>query len=224
MTEPEGLAPKKKRQIDIGAFFGARSKVKPNDNQNPNNLSSINEQQKKDSVHTTSTRTLLTLTAEKWKSTSLAKYNADDWLVINTEKESNVVTLLNCSVCHKYVDRIMFTKGFQQQWCGNGSKRLQHSAAVDHVESIAHKMAFNLFLRDSGLNKRERTNKERLLLNSSGQQSIIDGLNVMSETDFDQKKKKFESVYFLVKNKISSSTKVTESRGKSWSDARNSLP
>ena len=50
-------------------------------------------------------------------------------------------------------------------------------------------MAFNLFLRDSGLNERERTNKERLLLNSSGQQSIINGLNVMNEKDFDQTKK-----------------------------------
>ena len=47
MMEPEDSAPKKKRQIDIGAFFGAHSKVKPNDNRNPNNLSSINEQQKK---------------------------------------------------------------------------------------------------------------------------------------------------------------------------------
>ena len=93
----------------------------------------------------------------------------------------------------------MSTEGFQQQWCGDGRKRLQHSAAVDHAESIAHKMAFNLFLRDSGLNERERTNKERLLLNSSGQQSIIDGLNVMNEKDF-------ESVYFLVKNEISLST------------------
>ena len=129
----------------------------------------------------------------------MAKYNADDWLVINTEKESNVVTSLNCSVCKKYVDRIMSTKGFQQQWYGDGSKRLQHSAAVDHAESIAHKMAFNLFLRDSRLNERERTNKERLLLNSSGQQSIIDGLNVINEIDFDPTKKKFESVYFLVK-------------------------
>ena len=179
--------------------------MKPNDNRNPNNSSSINEQQKKDSVRTTSTRTLLTLTAGKWKSTSLAKYNADDWLVINTKKESNVVTSLNCSVCKKYVGRIMSTKGFQQQWCGDESKQLQHSTAVDHVESIAHKMAFNLF-RDSGLNERERTNKERLLLNSSGQQSIIDGLNVVNKKDFDQTKKKFESVYFLVKNEISLST------------------
>lgn len=73
--EPEGSAPKKKRQIDRAAFFEARSKVKPNYNRHPNNSSSIDEQQKKDSARTTSTRTLHTLTAEKWKSTSLAKYN-----------------------------------------------------------------------------------------------------------------------------------------------------
>ena len=35
---------------------------------------------------------------------------------------------------------------------------------------------------------------------------LFDGLNVMNKKDFDQTKKKFESVYFLVKNEISLST------------------
>ena len=206
--ELECSAPKKLKQSDIGTFFGARPKEQPNDNRIPNggNTFSITEQQKKDSLHTTSTRTLLTFTAEKWKSTSLAKYNADEWLVINSDKESKAVTSLNCSVCTKYIDRIMSTKGFQQQWCSEGSKRLQHSAAVDHAESTAHKMAFGLFLKDIGLNERERTCKERLLLDCSGQQSIVDGLNVMNEKDFEQTKKKFETVYFLVKNEMSLNT------------------
>ena len=50
------------------------------------------------------------------------------------------------------------------------------------------------------------TCKERLLLDCSGQQSIVDGLNVMNEKDFEQRKKKFETVYFLVNNEMSLNT------------------
>ena len=61
--EPEGSAPKKKRQVDIGAFFGLSSKVNPNDNRDNSSSLPVSEQQKKDNIHAKSARTLLTVTA-----------------------------------------------------------------------------------------------------------------------------------------------------------------
>ena len=66
-------------------------------------------------------RNLQAATAKKWKSTTLAKYNADDWLVVNVNKTINLVQSMNCSVCTKFMDRISFIKDFQQQWCESGS-------------------------------------------------------------------------------------------------------
>ena len=58
-----------------------------------------------------------------------------------------------------------------------------------------------MYLRgELGLSARERTEKEHLLLESSGQQAIVDGINVMNDKDFELTKKKFESMYFLAKN------------------------
>ena len=43
-----------------------------------------------------STRTLQPVTAEKWKTTSLAKFCAENWLI--TDIENNFVKSLHCSV------------------------------------------------------------------------------------------------------------------------------
>ena len=77
-------------------------------------------------------------------------------------------------------------KGFQQQWCESGSKRLQHSAALEHAERMSHKNAFNLHLKGLEIGIREQTEKEQLLLSSTGQQPIVQGINVMNEKDFKQ--------------------------------------
>ena len=120
-----------KKQSDIAVFFGAR----PKDNKVKKNY-----EPKKQSV-----RTLQAATAENWKSTSLAKYNADDWLVINVDKQTKLVTSLNCLVCTKHVEHITGVKGFQQQWCKEGSKRLQHNAALEHAEGMSHKRAYMIY-------------------------------------------------------------------------------
>ena len=117
------------------------------------------------------------------------------------EKTTNLVKSFNCSVCTKFIDRISSIKGLQMQWCEDNSKWLQHSTALKHAGSTSHKKAFNLYLRGGfGLSARERTEKEHLLLESCGQQAIVDGINVMDNNDFELTKKKFESVYFLGKN------------------------
>ena len=63
------------------------------------------------------------VTAEKWKSVILAKYNGDDWLVANVDRTTNLLQLTNCSVCTKFMGQISSIKRFQQKWCESGSKR-----------------------------------------------------------------------------------------------------
>ena len=69
---------------------------------------------KKTEVRTghSSTRTLQPVTAEKWKTTSLAKFGAENWLIIDVE--NNLVKSLRCRVCQKYEDRITLVKRFRE--------------------------------------------------------------------------------------------------------------
>ena len=59
-----------------------------------------------------STRTLQPVTAEKWKTTSLAKLVTENWLIIDVE--NNSVKSLPSSVCQKYEDRINSVKVFKK--------------------------------------------------------------------------------------------------------------
>ena len=105
--------PKEKKQHDISGFL--EYLVKTVENKNFGDESSHSKK---------SGRTLQSATVEKWKSMSLAKYNADDWLVVKVEKTTNLVKSFNCSVCTKFIDRIPSIKGFQMQWCEDSSKQL----------------------------------------------------------------------------------------------------
>ena len=190
--------PKEKKQSDTGVFFGLPRKRKTTEKKSSDNDNSEPSQSKKKAT----TRTLQAATAEKRKTTSLAKYNATDWLVVNIDKSTNLVTSLNCSVCTKFLDKISCIKGFQMQWCEDGSKRLHNtSAALEHAESTSHNKAYDLYMKDLGLSAHERTERDQLLLSSSGQQAIVEGINIMNDKDFELTKKKFESMYFLAKNK-----------------------
>ena len=66
---------------------------------------------------------------------------------------------------------------------------------------MSQEKAFNLYLKGLGLGIQLRTEKEQLLLSSTGQQPIVRGITVINEKDLEQIKKKFESSYFLAKNK-----------------------
>ena len=183
------LINQKKRGNVISVFFGIPRKAVEK-----KNFGDESSHSKK------SGRTLQTATAEKWKSTSLAKYNTDDWLV-NVKKSTNLVKSFNFSVSTKFIDRISSIKGFQIQWLKDSSKRLQHSAVLKHAESTSHKRSFWFVSKgELGLSARERTEKEHLLLESSRQQALVDGINVVNDKDFELTKKKFESMYFLAKN------------------------
>ena len=96
------------------------------------------------------------LQLKSWKPTPLAfKYNADDWLIVSADRTTNLEQLMNCSVCTKFMDGPSSVKGFQQQWCESGSKRLQHSAALEHAERMSHKNAFDLHLKGLEIGIRE---------------------------------------------------------------------
>ena len=69
------------------------------------------------------------------------------------------------------------------QWCEDGSKRLQHSVALEYAESTSHNKAFDLYLSGGlGLSAREKTEKEHLLPESSGQQAMVDVMNQYYES------------------------------------------
>ena len=118
----------KRKQSDIASFFGGSAKKKI-PKQSTTQASKAGP----------ATRTLQTTTALKWKSTSLAKYNADEWLLVNENKiDTGLVESLKCATCTKFRDRIMSMKGFTTQWSDCGSTRLQHTAAVEHATSEPH--------------------------------------------------------------------------------------
>ena len=151
-------------------------------------------------------RTLQTRTAEKWKTTSLAKYNIEAWLVVNENQlNTDLVAFFNCRICRKFEDQMSLIKGFNQTWTKEGSKRLLLNAAKEHVECEPHKKAFDLRFQDERLTMHECS--ERMHLNARG---IVRGLDVMKQKDFELTKKMFETAYFVDKEElpIIKSTKI----------------
>ena len=107
------VPPQKKAQTSIGSYFEL-----------PKTTKIAIEIKKKTEVKTdhSSTRNQQPVTVEKWKTTSLAKFGAERWLIIDVE--NNLAKSLRCSACQKYEDRITSVKGFQEIWCHEGSRQL----------------------------------------------------------------------------------------------------
>ena len=127
------------KQATLSSFFGRGNK-------------SLSEPppEKVTKTSSSSTRTLSVKTAENWKTTSLAKYNASDWLILNVS--SRLLTSMKCTTCSEFEDKITSMKGFTDQWSRDRSKRLQHSAAVQHANTDAHARSYDLYLKSKGLN------------------------------------------------------------------------
>ena len=178
---------KTKKQTNISNFFGGNSKARVSP--------STSMTQKKAS----GSRTLQVTTAEKWIQTSLAKYSAQDWLLINPDSaDKKLVASMNCNICRKFEDRITSVKGFSDTWLKEGSRRVQLSAAIEHVEGEAHKKAFEMHLRSKGLSAHERTH----ILKPSQNEGVIQGIDRMQQKDLEFTKKKFETAYFVVKEEL----------------------
>ena len=103
-------------------------------------------------------RALNESTAENWKSTSLAGFDASEWLVVNSDKDSNV-TSLNCNVCKKYASNVENMKNFGHTWAYEGSTNLRVSNAKKHASGDPHREAMRLHSIDLGKDAEEITSK-----------------------------------------------------------------
>ena len=137
------------------------------------------------SAKTASKRTLQPATAEQWKTTSLAKYDAENWLIVNINADTKLVESLKCAVCTKFEGKINSLKGFNYQWSRDGSTRLQHSAALEHVNGDPHKLAYDFFLKNKGLTTRERGEIIKQMLNKS-QTAIAQAFAVSDSKHFEK--------------------------------------
>ena len=152
---------------------------------------------------TSSSRILQVATAEKWKSSSLAKFSAPEWLVVNTDESKKYVVSMQCSTCTKYKNEIMSLKGFAPQWCSvKGSTRLQHSAPLEHATTSAHERSFELFLKRKGVALAERSNYNEDLLEENRQGSIVTGIATMNKKDIELTRTKMETAYFVAKEEL----------------------
>ena len=70
-------------------------------------------------------------------------------------------------------------------------------AAIEHAEGEPHKKAYDLHLKEQGLSIRQRSEVSNP--NSGG---VLRGLDVMKQKDFEKTKKKFETMYFVVKEEL----------------------
>ena len=189
-TEETSQVPTKRKQVDISQFFSGQTKKKAP-------TTSVSTPDKE--VKKPETRKLFALTAEKWKSTSLAKYNANEWLIINADNTGSVNSM-KCVTCEKFRDRIIGIKAFAPQWCDKGSRRLQHGAALEHAMSEPHKRSFDLYMKSKGLSLTDRD--KAIFQSASSRESVLTGLASMKRADIELTKKKFETAYFVAKEEL----------------------
>jgi len=178
-----------KRQKTINCFFGGTAP-----------RASVSTD-KEDTIKKSSKRTLSVATADNWKKTSLVKFSGEDWLQLNIDptNKSNVSSLV-CKVCKKFEDRINSMKSFNEAWVRDGSKRLLLHAAIEHAESEPHKKAYDLHLKGQGLSIRQRSEVIETSNPNSG--GVVRGLDAMKQKDFEKTKKKFETMYFVIKEEL----------------------
>ena len=143
-------------------------------------------------------RNLLTSTANNWKSTSLAKYMANDWLVINSNEEGSV-TSVSCSVCSMYAEKIIGIKNFSHAWAFTGSINTQFSSAIDHARGEPHKVAMRFHLKEVGKTPEETA---EIMATNPQQQSVTSVIANMQVQDYALTKLKFEVAYFVAKEEM----------------------
>ena len=130
-----------------------------------------------------SCRTLLSATANGWKSTTLAKYHADEWLVINVDKSKKLVTSMQCSTCTQFEKEVISSSRFSPQWSSReGSTRLQHATALQYAGTAAHERLYDLYLKRKGVDLVERSQQNKDVLYENRQQNIVSGIAAMSHT------------------------------------------
>lgn len=185
----------KPKQVNLSSFFNVKSKTAPEQQPSTSSTSTSAATSKQPK-----TRNLSLLAANKWKETTLAKYMANEWLVLNTADNSTVARL-NCSVCKKYSEKIKGMKQFSHAWAFDGSTNLRLSNAQDHATGEPHKRALELYLKERGTSANERADKMSAFT-SSGQQLVTTGIANMRASDLAETKVKFETAYYIAKDEL----------------------
>ena len=175
----------KRKQLSLDKFF--RGPV-------PMKKSSAVSQTKPGNSSTNSTsRALKIATANRWKTNDLAKFMADQWLLFRTKKDH--VLSMSCKCCTTYIDKINSCKNFRAEWASSGCTRLMLDSARNHAESDQHKLSWELFLKDEGLDLQTRSGISKHA--DASQAVIIEGLQKMSEAERASMLKKIEIAHFV---------------------------
>ena len=78
---------------------------------------------------------------------------------------------------------------------------LQLSVTVEHATGGPHKAAYNKFLTKKGLGLRERTAKVNGW-HDTGQMSLVKPFDIAKSANFEKKKMKFKTAYFIAKEQL----------------------
>ena len=128
----------------------------------------------------------------------MIKYSGEVWLEVNIDpaNKTNVSTLA-CKICKRFEDQINSIKNFNEAWVQDGSKRLLLHAAIEHAAGEPHKKAYYLHLKEQGLSIRQRSE-----VSNPNSGSMLHGLDVLKQMILKKTKKKFETMYFVVKEEL----------------------
>ena len=116
------------------------------------------------------------IVGKSWKNVVLAKYDANNWLMYN--KSDKHASNLKCLLCCRYAKHIDKLKGFKSEWI-EGSTNYCSSNALYYAVSEQHKICFNKYIKDKGLNLMEASKKYL----EEGQNNIVHGLAKMSKKE-----------------------------------------
>ena len=105
---------------------------------------------------------------------------------------------LKCLLCYRYVKDIDKLRGFKIEWI-EGSTNYRSSNALDHAVSAQHKICFNKYAKDKGLDLMEVTEKYL----EEGQKNITQSFAKTSEKEKELIRHRIEVAYFSARKEIS---------------------
>ena len=141
------------------------SNTNPNDNVKPGPSRAVEK------TRATITRNVKKDAVENWKYSNLEKYDGQEWLDFDVDKDGHVIAL-KCKVCSTYSSNIENIKNFSHAWAFEGSVNLRVSNAMDHAKGSPHKSAMELYWKNSSISEEEKAEK----LRDNRQQSIVPGI------------------------------------------------
>ena len=162
----------------------------PNDNVKPGPSRAVEK------TRATITRNVKKDTVENWKYSSLEKYDGQDWLDFDVDKDGHVIAL-KCKICSTYSSNIENIKKFSHAWAFEGSVNLRvqcHGPCKRRSPQICN----GVILEKEFHFRRKKAEK----LRDNRQQSIVPGIVLMQAADLQKTKKKFDIAYLIAKEEL----------------------